>query len=87
MAGGKKPAGKEKKAAEKKKKAPTQLWTLYEVNGTGLVRKRKFSPKSPGDFMAQHKNRTVCGKTGYVEYKKKERKESEKKEKEMIITI
>ncbi len=53
------------------KKPGSQLWKLYEIQGDKLVRKNKFSPKSQGDFMANHSNRLVCGKTGYTEYKKK----------------
>lgn len=63
-------SGKEEKK-QKSTKKPSQLWNLYEVQGDKLVRKNRFSPKSPGDFMANHKDRTVCGKTGYTEYKKK----------------
>lgn len=54
-----------------KKKPGSRLWKLYEVQGEKLVRKNKFSPKSPGDFMANHADRLVCGKTKYTEYKKK----------------
>ncbi len=56
--------GKDKKVAPKKKKEGSKLWTLYE---SGSV-KRKSCPKcGAGVFMAQHKNRTVCGKCAYVE--------------------
>ena len=54
-----------------KKKPGSQLWKLYEVQGDKLVRKNKFSPKSQGDFLANHANRSVCGKTKYTEFKKK----------------
>ncbi|PIN74104.1 30S ribosomal protein S27ae [Candidatus Woesearchaeota archaeon CG10_big_fil_rev_8_21_14_0_10_45_16] len=57
---------------QSKPKRPSQLWKLYSVEGDKIVRKNKFSPKSPGDFLANHKDRLVCGKTGYTEYKKKE---------------
>lgn len=53
------------------KKPGSRLWKLYEVQGDKLVRKNKFSPKSQGDFMANHADRLVCGKTKYTEYKKK----------------
>ncbi len=59
------------KGGAKKGKPGSQLWKLYEVQGDKLVRKNKFSPKAPGDFMANHGDRMVCGKTGYTEYKKK----------------
>lgn len=70
--GNQKGKDKKDKGVQKSKKKPTQLWTLYEVQGDKLVRKNPFSPKSPGDFMAKHKGRLVCGKTGYTEYKKEE---------------
>ena len=54
-----------------KKKPGSQVWKLYEVQGEKIVRKNKFSPKSPVDFMANHSDRLVCGKTKYTEYKKK----------------
>jgi len=60
-----------KGGAAKKGKPGSQLWKLYEVQGDKLVRKNRFSPKSPGDFMANHSDRFVCGKTKYTEYKKK----------------
>ena len=62
--------GKEEKK-QKTVKKQYQLSNLYEIQGDKLVRKNRFSPKSPGDFMANHNDRTVCGKTGYTEYKKK----------------
>ncbi len=46
-----------------------QLWKLYQVQGDKVVRKNKYSPKSPGDFLAEHKDRRTCGKTGYMEKK------------------
>tara|TARA_B000000557_G_C20465549_1_gene313183 strand:- start:250 stop:408 length:159 start_codon:yes stop_codon:yes gene_type:complete len=45
-----------------------KLWEKYEVKGEELVRKNPMSPKSPGDFMAVHKNRKTCGKTQYTEF-------------------
>jgi len=59
------------KGAVKKSKPGSQVWKLYEVQGGKLVRKNKFSPKSPGDFLANHSDRLVCGKTKYTEFKKK----------------
>lgn len=59
------------KGGAAKKKPGSQLWKLYEVQGDKLVRKNKFSPKSQGDFMANHSDRLVCGKTKYTEFKKK----------------
>jgi ubiquitin-small subunit ribosomal protein S27Ae len=55
--------------AKESKKKSRQLWKLYEVKDGKLVRKNRFSPKSPGDFLAEHKDRRTCGKTGYMEKK------------------
>ncbi len=57
---------------ERKPKTPRKLWNLYTIEGDKIVRKNKFSPKSAGDFMANHKGRVVCGKTGYTEFSQKE---------------
>ncbi len=66
-----------KEAAPKKTR---KMYQLYEVQGDTLVRKNKFSPKSPGDFLANHKGRKTCGKTAYTEFDQKEVKAEEKSE-------
>lgn len=53
----------------KGKKHLRQLWKAYEVKGDAVERKLKFSPKDSGSFMANHKSRQTCGKTGYTEFK------------------
>lgn len=59
--------------AEAKAKAKTRgskLWKAYKVEGSRLVRVKKFSPKAgQGFFMAEHKDRRTCGKTMYMEKK------------------
>ncbi|HII16444.1 TPA: 30S ribosomal protein S27ae [Candidatus Woesearchaeota archaeon] len=65
---GGKPDAKSKGPA--KSGAKKGVWSLYEVRDGRLTRKNKFSPKSPGDFLANHKDRVTCGKTGYMEKKK-----------------
>lgn len=60
----------EKKGGPVKKKSKSRkLWKLYEVQGEKLVRKNRFSPKSQGDFLAEHKDRRSCGKSSYMEKK------------------
>ncbi len=54
-----------------KNKVPSKRWEAYEVQGDKLVRKKKLSPKAEGCFMAEHKDRYTCGKTGYTEFKAK----------------
>ena len=63
--GGKGSEGKKPKA----KAHPNQVWKQYKIEGNKLIRLKKFSPKSPGSFMAEHKDRYHCGKTGYMEKK------------------
>ncbi len=48
----------------------TGVWQQYEVEGGKLKRNNKFSPKTNGTFMAEHKDRRTCGRTGYTEFKK-----------------
>jgi ubiquitin-small subunit ribosomal protein S27Ae len=65
-------SGKDKKAERGKRvKKTRKVYTLYEVSGDTIKRKNKMSPKSPGDFLAKHKDRDTCGKTGYTEFKSK----------------
>ena len=54
-----------------KKKTSTK-WTAYEVSGNNVKRKLKFCPKcGSGVFMAEHKDRSTCGKCNYMEVKSK----------------
>jgi small subunit ribosomal protein S27Ae len=44
--------------------------SYYKIDGGKLVRLRKSCPKcGPGVFLAQHKDRTSCGRCGYAEFK------------------
>ncbi len=43
----------------------------YKLDGDKLTRSKKHCPKcGPGVFMAEHDNRSSCGKCGYTEFKK-----------------
>ena len=54
--------------AEKPKKKATTKSSCYTIEGESLKRKNKACPKcGPGIFMAGHKDRTTCGKCGYME--------------------
>ena len=65
--------GKDRKAARaNQKKVSRKLWEKYKVEGEKLTRKNDYSPKSPGNFLAGHKNRKTCGATGYTEFSKQE---------------
>lgn len=58
-------------AADKKgkpKKEGKKLSKLYDLSSGSIKRKNKNCPKcGPGTFLANHKDRVVCGKCGYVE--------------------
>lgn len=67
----KKRAGEKKGKKKVRKTKTSKKWTLYEAG----KRKNKFCIKcGPGIFMANHKNRISCGKCGYTEYIKQEKK-------------
>ena len=45
---------------------------LYKVEGGRILRLRTHCPKcGPGTFLAQHADRTSCGRCGYTEFSKK----------------
>jgi len=75
MAAPAKPAAKSggKKAAGKAKKAPGAARCriqIYKVSGDKLERSTRFCPKcGPGIFMANHKDRYTCGACKYMEKK------------------
>ena len=57
---------------KRKNRRVSQVWKLYDVSGDKIKRKNPFSLKGgTGVFLAVHKNRKHCGKTGYTEYNKK----------------
>jgi small subunit ribosomal protein S27Ae len=65
----KKPAGKP--AAGGKTGGHPTVHKMYKV-GEKAERLKKTCPKcGPGMFMAQHKDRTTCGKCHYTEFQKK----------------
>merc|ERR1712018_196690 len=54
-----------KKIKHKRKKVKLATLKYYKVTDTGKIeRKRKENPMMPGCFMAAHKDRYYCGKTG-----------------------
>ncbi|MBS3119434.1 30S ribosomal protein S27ae [Candidatus Woesearchaeota archaeon] len=56
---------------EKKGKPAYRVSKIYEVSGDSLKRKNQYCPKcGPGTFLANHSNRSSCGKCGYAEMKK-----------------
>lgn len=48
----------------------SQASKFYEIKGDKLVRTHKACPKcGPGVFLAQHEDRSHCGKCGFTEKK------------------
>ena len=63
-----KPKTPEKKAGP----AKGSKRSLYQVKGNSVTRMKKACPKcGPGVFLAEHKDRTSCGRCGYTEFKAK----------------
>ncbi|HTY15720.1 MAG TPA: 30S ribosomal protein S27ae [Methanoregulaceae archaeon] len=59
-------AAKKGKASKAAKRS-----SYYKVEGAKATMNRKFCPRcGPGMVMAEHKDRTACGKCGYTEFKK-----------------
>jgi ubiquitin-small subunit ribosomal protein S27Ae len=72
MAAAKKGGAKAKSAPVKAKKKSYSVASIYEVSGDTLKRKKKTCPKcGPSFYMAEHNNRSTCGKCGYTEFKSK----------------
>lgn len=47
---------------------PGEASKFYTIEGNKLVRSHKACPKcGPGVFLAQHKNRSHCGRCGFME--------------------
>ena len=54
-----------KKIKHKHKKVPLKTLQYYKIDEDGkITRLRKLSPSAPGCFLAKHKDRMTCGKTG-----------------------
>ncbi len=52
------------------RKSSPKKSSFYKLEGSSISRQRKSCPKcGPGVFMAQHKDRTHCGKCGFSEFK------------------
>jgi len=53
---------------------------VFKVEGDKIVRQRKSCPKcGDGVFLADHKDRSSCGKCGYTEFKTKKQEEEKPK--------
>lgn len=55
-----------------KNKISPKNYAKYTISGDKIERKGKFCPKcGAGVFLAQHKDRSYCGKCHYTEFGKK----------------
>lgn len=62
----------EQKTPKKKKKSP-QVWKFYKAEKSSAKRLKKECPRcGKGVFLAEHHDRSSCGKCGYTEFRKKE---------------
>ena len=58
-------------AAKKEKSAAPRRASCYTVEGDKATLAKKYCPRcGPGVIMAEHKDRSACGKCGYTEFKK-----------------
>ncbi|MAG52595.1 MAG: 30S ribosomal protein S27ae [Nanoarchaeota archaeon] len=55
-----------------KNKKQSEIWKKYKVEGDKVTKSRYCQRCGPSSFLADHKDRYVCGKCGFVEVKKKE---------------
>jgi len=71
MATKNKPAPTKGKGDKQKTNKTTQkIYKIYEISGDTAKKKNKSCPKcGPGTFMANHKDRSSCGKCAYMEKK------------------
>lgn len=54
----------------KKAAAVNQVWKFYKVEGNAVKRLKKECPRcGKGFFLAEHKDRSTCGKCGYTQFK------------------
>ena len=59
-------------------KKPSEVWKKYKEEGGKLTRGKTCPKCEPGDFLADHKDRLVCGKCHYVEIKSQDKPEEKK---------
>jgi small subunit ribosomal protein S27Ae len=58
-------------AAKKAKSTAPRRASCYTVQSGKATLAKKFCPRcGPGVIMAEHNDRTACGKCGYTEFKK-----------------
>lgn len=55
-----------------KNKAPSRKYSKYKLEGDKLTRGKSCPKCGGGVFLAEHKDRSSCGKCGYTEFKKRE---------------
>jgi small subunit ribosomal protein S27Ae len=60
-------------AAAKKAAGPKgqKRGAYYKIEGAKVTTEKKYCPRcGPGIMMADHEDRTTCGKCGYTEFRK-----------------
>jgi len=51
-------------------KKPSKKYAKYKVQGDKLVKGKSCPKCGEGVFLAEHKDRTTCGKCRYTEFKR-----------------
>ena len=54
-----------------KNKVPSQRWKKYKISGDSIERAQSCPKCGPGMFLANHKDRSYCGKCHFVQMKSK----------------
>ncbi|MEK6890213.1 MAG: 30S ribosomal protein S27ae [Nanoarchaeota archaeon] len=67
--GGSVKKGEGKKAH--KNKPTSKKYEMYTISGDNVKKSKECVKCGPGIFLAQHKDRSTCGKCGYTEFSKK----------------
>jgi len=68
--------------ADKKAQAKGEVavYKFYKISGDKVTRSRRDCPRcGKGTFMAEHKDRSTCGKCGFTEFTHKETAKKGKK--------
>jgi small subunit ribosomal protein S27Ae len=58
-------------AAKKAKKAGVKRGAFFKTEGDRVTIGKRYCPRcGPGFVLAEHQDRTACGRCGYTEFKK-----------------
>jgi small subunit ribosomal protein S27Ae len=56
-----------------RKRVSPQVWKFFRVQGDKVIRLRHECPRcGRGAFLAEHADRSTCGRCGFTQFKRKE---------------